>query len=61
MEIELKIGGLIRLKKQHPCGESIWKITRLGADIGMICQGCEHHILMPRQQLARRIQLTNAQ
>ena len=61
MAIDLNIGNLIRLKKPHPCGEYTWKITRLGADIGMICQGCEHHILMPRQQLARRIQLTNAQ
>ena len=59
MEIELKIGGLIRLKKPHPCGESIWKITRLGADIGLACQGCEHQILIPRPQLARRIRIAN--
>ena len=59
MEIELKIGGLIRLKKPHPCGESIWKITRLGADIGLACQGCERQILIPRPQLARRIRITN--
>ena len=59
MAIDLKLGDLIRLKKPHPCGEYIWKITRLGADIGLACQGCEHHILIPRTLLARRIRITN--
>ena len=59
MDIDLNIGDLIRLKKSHPCGEYTWKITRLGADIGLSCQGCEHHILLPRQQLARRIRVPN--
>ena len=59
MAIDLKIGDLIRLKKPHPCGEYIWEITRLGADIGLTCQGCEHHILISRQQLYRRIRVTN--
>ena len=59
MAIDLKLGDLIRLKKPHPCGEYIWKITRLGADIGLACQGCEHHILIPRRLLARRIRITN--
>ena len=60
MDIDLKIGDLITLKNPHPCGEYTWTITRLGADIGLICRGCQHHILIPRRQLARRIRITNA-
>jgi hypothetical protein len=47
--------SLVRLKKPHPCGEYLWTVTRLGADIGLVCRGCGRYILIPRAQLARRI------
>ena len=52
---DLKIGDVVRLKKAHPCGEYLWSVTRLGADIGLACQRCGRYILMPRSQLARRV------
>ncbi len=59
MDIDLSIGGLVTLKKPHPCGEYVWEITRLGADIGLVCHKCKHYILVPRHQLMRRIKMTN--
>ena len=53
--LELKIGDVIRLKKPHPCGEFLWTVTRLGADIGLVCRTCGRYLLLPRAQLARRI------
>ena len=35
MVLELRIGDVLRMKKPHPCGGSLWDVTRLGADIGM--------------------------
>ena len=33
MEKEYKLGSIVVMKKQHPCGENKWEITRIGADI----------------------------
>ena len=55
MAFELKTGDVVRLKKAHPCGEFLWTVTRLGADIGLVCRKCGRYVLMPRSQLERRI------
>jgi hypothetical protein len=55
MALELKIGDVLRMKKPHPCGSHLWEVTRLGADIGMICQKCRHYVLLPRPYLERRV------
>jgi hypothetical protein len=55
MVLELKIGDVLRMKKPHPCGGSLWDVTRLGADIGMSCQKCGRYVLLARSQLARRL------
>jgi hypothetical protein len=52
---ELNLEDVVRLRKAHPCGSYEWKITRLGADIGLVCQGCGRRILLPRRDLARRL------
>ena len=55
MVIELKVGDVLQMKKAHPCGGSLWTVTRLGADIGMSCQECGRYLLLARPQLARRL------
>ncbi len=55
MALDLHISDTVRMKKAHPCGNYLWDITRLGADIGLVCQGCRHYVLMPRTRLYRRI------
>jgi hypothetical protein len=55
MVLGLKIGDVLQMKKPHPCGESLWTVTRLGADIGMNCQKCDRYVLLARSQVARRL------
>ncbi len=55
MALELKIGDILRMKKPHPCGGSLWIVSRLGADIGMNCQECGRYLLLARSQLAQRL------
>lgn len=52
---ELNLDDIVRLRKPHPCGSYEWKVTRLGADIGLECQGCKRRVLLPRRKLARRL------
>ena len=53
--MELKIGDIVRLRKKHPCGSYDWQVVRLGADIGIKCQGCGRRVLLERRGLERRI------
>lgn len=54
---ELHLGDVVRLRKPHPCGGYEWRITRLGADIGLECLTCGHRILLTRRETNRRIKM----
>lgn len=49
------MGDTLRLKRVHPCGSYDWEVVRLGADIGLVCKGCERRILLTRSTLERRL------
>jgi hypothetical protein len=53
--LELLLGDVVRLRRQHPCGSHEWLIDRLGADIGLRCQGCGRHVLLARRTLESRL------
>ena len=55
MVTEIRLGDIVRLKKKHPCGSDEWQVVRLGADIGIICRGCQRRVLLPRSVFERRI------
>jgi hypothetical protein len=52
--LELRMGDRLQLRKEHPCGSRDWAVVRLGADIGLVCGGCGHRILMDRLDVERR-------
>ena len=52
---ELLLGDVVRLRKVHPCGSREWLVDRLGADIGLRCQGCGRHVLLERRSLEARL------
>jgi len=53
--LELYLGDVVRLRRTHPCGSRDWLVDRLGADIGLRCQGCGRHVLLERRQLESRL------
>ena len=55
MVTEIRLGDVVRLKKKHPCGSDQWQVVRLGADIGIRCQGCQRRVLLARSVFERRI------
>ena len=52
---ELDLDDIVRLRKPHPCGSYDWRITRMGADIGLECLNCKRRVLLSRRKLARRL------
>ncbi len=52
---ELLLGDVVRLRKAHPCGNRDWLVDRLGADIGLRCEGCGRHVLLERRALEARL------
>lgn len=55
MPIDLGVGDVVRLRKQHPCGGWEWKITRIGADIGLRCQTCGRRLMLARSKAEKSI------
>jgi len=53
--VEFRVGDRLTLTKPHPCGSNSWSIVRIGADIGLVCGGCQHRVLIERRQLERRL------
>ncbi len=51
---EIRIGDVVMMKKQHPCGSSEWTITRTGADIKMRCNGCGRVVMLDRDTFLKR-------
>jgi LSD1 subclass zinc finger protein len=57
---QVELSDIVRLRKKHPCGSYEWEVVRLGADIGLVCQGCRRRVLLPRGEFNKRVkQLVN--
>ena len=55
MVMEIRLGDVVRLRKQHPCGGYDWTVTRLGADIGIVCTTCQRRVLLERSTYEKRV------
>ena len=55
MNKEYKLGSLLVLKKGHPCGENLWEVAKLGADIRLKCTKCGRLVIIPRIELNKKI------
>lgn len=53
--MEIHVGNIVKLKKQHPCGSYEWQVLREGADFRLQCVGCGHQVMMPRRSLEKSV------
>ncbi len=51
----LHVGDLVKMRKPHPCGNDVWKITYVGADIKMRCEKCERVVMLERPVFEKRV------
>ena len=55
MDKQYKLGSVVTMKKEHPCGTNEWEIVRLGADVKIKCIKCGRVIMMPRIDFNKKI------
>ena len=48
-----KLGEVVEMKKQHPCGSNQFEIIRVGADIKIKCTGCGRIVMIPRSKFTK--------
>ena len=53
--MDVKLGDILVMKKQHPCGEKRWLVLRIGADFRLRCVGCGHELMIPRFKAEKNI------
>ena len=51
--MDIQVGDILKLKKQHPCGSKEWEVLRIGADFRLKCMGCGHQIMIARRQVEK--------
>ena len=42
------------MRKAHPCGNDLWKVVYVGADIKIRCSGCGRIVMLDRESFLRR-------
>ena len=53
--MDINVGDIVKLKKQHPCGSKEWQVLRSGADFRLKCMGCGHQVMMARTLLEKSV------
>ena len=53
--MDVRVGDVLLMKKEHPCGSRTWRILRVGMDIKLKCEGCGHELMLPRSKVEKSI------
>ena len=53
--MDVQLGDILVMKKEHPCGEKRWLVLRTGMDFRLRCMGCGHEVMLPRQKAEKNI------
>ena len=51
----LNVGDLVKMRKAHPCGNYLWRITYVGADVKMRCEKCSRIVMLDRPTFEKRM------
>lgn len=49
------VGDRIVTKKKHVCGNDIWLVERIGAEVRIKCIKCEREVMMLKMEFDKRI------
>ena len=53
--MDIHVGVVLELKKEHPCGSRRWLVLRVGMDFKLRCEGCGHELMLPRSKAEKSI------
>lgn len=54
----INVGDILEMKKPHPCGSKFFKVLRVGADVKIVCRGCDHSLTLDRIKIEKMIKKT---
>lgn len=55
MTVDIRVGDILEMKKNHPCGSRRFEVLRIGMDFRLRCVGCEHEMMIPRLKAEKNI------
>ena len=55
MPMDIRVGDILTMKKEHPCGDKRGLVLRTGMDLKLRCLGCGHEVMGPRSKFERNI------
>ena len=53
--MDVRLGDILVMKKDHPCGSRRWLVLRTGMDFRLRCTGCSHEVMLPRSKAEKNI------
>ena len=53
--MDVRLGDILVMKKEHPCGDKRWLVLRTGMDFRLSCVGCGHEVILPRSKVEKNI------
>ena len=59
--MDIRVGDILVMKKNHPCGGKSFKVLRIGADIKIMCTECSRTLTLERIKLEKMIKKANSQ
>lgn len=59
MPMDIRVGDVLTMKKNHPCGSADWLVLRVGMDFKMRCKGCGREMMIPRSKAEKSVKNVN--
>lgn len=53
--MDINVGDILTLKKEHPCGSRKFLVVRAGMDFRIKCMSCKHEIFLKRDKLEKMV------
>lgn len=53
--MDIEIGDMLEMKKEHPCGSRRWQVMRVGMDFRLRCDGCGREVMLPRKKAEKSL------
>ena len=53
--LDVQVGDVLTMKKQHPCGANEMLVMRAGMDFRLRCVGCGREFMVPRSKIEKSI------
>lgn len=53
--MDVRVGDILEMKKQHPCSSKRFDVLRVGMDFKIKCQGCGREVMLPRSKVEKNI------